>query len=174
MSLTLKQYRKICLFICILSVINIIYTIPWHCDHTFGHVEKSPYMSPFCVYIFISTPLSPNIAWMSYFALASRQSRMLHQHETIRMQSRLRQSRLRQSRRVIHPKSTINPIEEQNKIDNSKKEMIDTCIICLDEDVEGPISNQIYDHGQICNDCILSLMEKGLNCPLCRSAQIKI
>jgi len=75
---------------------------------------------------------------------------------------------------TVHPVSIYNPLEVHNKIDNSKKEIIDTCIICLEEDIEGPVSNQIYDHGQICNDCILSLMEKGLNCPLCRSAQIKI
>jgi hypothetical protein len=75
---------------------------------------------------------------------------------------------------TVHPMSIYNPLEVHNKIDNSKKEIIDTCIICLEEDVEGPVSNQIYDHGQICSDCILSLMEKGLNCPLCRSAQIKI
>jgi len=74
----------------------------------------------------------------------------------------------------IYPQSTINPMEQQEIIQVSKKETIDTCIICLEEDIEGPVSNQIYDHGQICNSCILSLMEKGLNCPLCRSSQIKI
>ena len=74
----------------------------------------------------------------------------------------------------VYPQSTINPMEQQEIIQVSKKETIDTCIICLEEDIEGPVSNQIYDHGQICNSCILSLMEKGLNCPLCRSSQIKI